>query len=194
MLFRMRDAEGCEPVGNLLWDTRWLNSVNGYGGYGDWIMADADDPAEQRGGMRARMQLHTAMLICLFTDKRLPDYMTPPGNDTDRRGWWGNSIRLEGEPEAELGSLLWTLERGTVAGNGDTAGKAVDYATEALQVLIDQGAVARFEITATSDAVRGRLELNVAAFDRAGNVLARPVFDIVWQQTRSPAPMNYQTR
>lgn len=194
MWFRMRDAEGCEPVGNLIWDSVWLNNAHGFGGYADWIMATAEDPKDQRGGLRARMQLLTSIMLCLFTDKRLPDADTPPGNDTDRRGWWGNSIRLEGEPDAELGSLLWTLERGTLAGDGSTRRKAIDYATDALQVLITQEAVARFEIDAEVRARQGLLGLSVGAYDRKGKIITAPVFDIVWQQLRDPAPMNFQAR
>ena len=190
MLFRVRDTEACEPQSNLLWDSVWVNMADRFGGYADWIMADANDPKDQRGGLRARMQLHTAIMLCLFTDKRLPEGMTPPDDPRDRRGWWGNSIRLPGEPEGvELGSLLWTLERGTLS--EATRALAIDYATEALQVLIDQGAVARFEIDATVDPVRGMLGMTVNAFNNVGERFTKVAFDAIWQQHLTPAQSTF---
>jgi phage gp46-like protein len=189
MLIRVRDTEACEPQSTFLWDSVWLNALHATGGYADWIMAGAEDPAEQRGGLRARMQLMTAILICLFTDRRLPPGETRPGNNQDPRGWWGDSIRLSDEPDAQLGSLLWTLERSVL--NAETVRLAYDYCEEALQVLIDQGAVARFELEVRADQVQGHLLIEVRAFDHANIEQVSTHYDIVWQQLRTPAGMNY---
>jgi phage gp46-like protein len=189
MLIRMRDTEACEPQGTFLWDSVWLNALHATGGYADWIMAGADDPTDQRGGLRARMQLMTSIMICLFTDRRLPAGDTRPGNNEDPRGWWGDSIKLSDEPAGEMGSLLWTLER-SVLGQ-QTINLARDYCEEAVQVLIDQGAVARFEIEVRADQVQGHLLIEVRAFDHANIEQVSTHFDVVWQQLRTPAPMNY---
>lgn len=194
MLVRIRDLEACDAADQTFaWDTVWYNRLDAQGGYGDWILAGADDPPEQHGGMRARMALDTAILLQVFSDKRLPEGMRPPGSVEYPRGWWGDSIRLVGEPEAVMGSLLWTLERGSL--DDDTARTAKDYVDEALQVILDQGAVARFETTARADKVRGRLTISIAAFNRAGQrINSNNVFDVVWAQVAHPAPMNFSAR
>jgi phage gp46-like protein len=190
MLVRIRDTEACGPVPNFLWDTVWINRLDASGGYGDWILAGSDDPPEQRGGLRARMQLMTAILIQVFSDKRLPEGMRNPTNSEDPRGWWGDSIKLDGEPAGETGSLLWTLERERL--DDDTALQAQRFIEDALQTLIDQGAVSRFEVACVADRRHGILSISIGAFDRGGKPITNPfVFDVVWRQLRTPAPMTF---
>lgn len=193
MKIRVRDTEGCEPDESFLWDSIMVNRPDASGGYADWIMAGPDDPPSQRGGLRSRMGLHTAILICLLTDRRLPEGVPSPRDDGDPRGWWGDSIRLEDEPDTEIGSLLWTLERGTL--DEDVARLAKDYAEEALDVLIDQGAVGRFEVETEADKARGFLVIRVGAFDHAGARIYDERFNFLWRAELSrPAPMNFGTR
>ena len=50
----------------------------------------------------------TAVLISLFTDKRV-ELAELPAGETDRRGWVGDLLSdIEGD---EIGSKLWLLER-----------------------------------------------------------------------------------
>lgn len=195
MKIRFRDTESCEPKVNHLWDSVMINRLDASGGYADWLLADRNkgDPAEQGGGLRARMMLHTAILICLFTDKRIPDGMESPAGDDDPRGWWGDSIQLDGEPPGvQVGSLLWTLERGTLS--NETAKLANDYCTEALQVLLDQQAVARFDIETGVDKSIGFLWIIVRAFSHAGQLVYDQRFETLWQETMNPARMHYNYR
>ncbi|UMR99560.1 phage GP46 family protein [Escherichia coli] len=77
--------------------------------------------------------LQTAILISLLTD-RLAD----ASDDTDggdRRGWWGDL-----EQDYRIGSRLWLLRRQKLT--TQVALKAEEYATEALQWLVDDGVVA----------------------------------------------------
>lgn len=193
MKIRVRDAEACSPDESFLWDSVWINRPDASGGYADWIMAGPDDPPSQRGGLRSRMGLHTAILISLFTDRRLPEGITPPNDDRDPRGWWGDSIQIDDEPGVEIGSLLWTLERGTL--DADVVALAMDYTEEALQPILDQGAVARFEIETEADQVRGFLIIRVRAFDSAENAIYDERFNFLWRaELATPAPMNFGTR
>lgn len=189
---RIRAEEACDPQPNLLWDSVWVQRLDGSGGYADWIMAGAGDQPQSRGGLRAEAALHTATMICLFTDRRLPADQTNPADDGDPRGWWGDSIRLDGEPEGELGSLLWTLERGTL--DERTALLAKDYAAEALEVIARQGAVARTDIDSVADPVRGRLMLSVRHYSADGSTVYDQRFAVLWQQERQPKPMNFGDR
>lgn len=192
MKVRIRDAEGCEPEVQLLWDTVWIQRLDGGGGYGDWLLAGPGDTPESRGGLRAAAALHTATMLCLFTDRRIPDDMESPFEDGDPRGWWGDSVRLEGEPEVPMGSLLWTLERAVL--NDETAARARAYAEDALDVLRAQGAVARTEVEAEALPALGQLGLAVRHFDRSGRQAYAQRFDVLWQQSARGAEMNYGDR
>lgn len=186
----IRDTEACEPQPNLLWDSVWWQRLDAQGGYADWILAGPADQVESRGGLRAEASLHTATLILLFTDARLPADSTYKPDDGDRRGWWGESIKLDGEPDAAaLGSLLWTLERSVL--NAETARLAKEYAEDALAVLASQGMVARTEVETAVNTDFGRLELVVRHYAQDGTKAYEQRFDKLWGQELRPAKMNY---
>lgn len=190
MLVRMRDTEGCERQPHLLWDTIWVQRLDATGGYGDWLLSGSGDQVESLGGLRSEQALHTATLLCLFTDARAPDDEALPGNDGFRRGWWGDSIRLEGEPDRPLGSLIWLdVERGIL---NDAVGQRVrDRAEDALSVLLEQGAVARTDVETIVRPEQGLLGLVVRHFSHSGDTVYDQRFEILWQQTLRNAPMNF---
>ncbi len=68
---------------------------------------------------------------------------------------------------------------------------AADYAREALQTLIDQGAVARTEVETAGDAARGLLTLSVRHFSADGAVRYAQRFSVLWAQESAPKPMNF---
>lgn len=182
----VRSTEGCDPQPFLLWDSVWNPDL----GVADWALA-GDDEALNRGGLQARAALHTAIILCLFTDRRLPDDMRHPDGDAangpagggfaDRRGWHGDTYDVRSDlGEGALGSLLWTLERGTLS--DATARQAEAFALEALQPLIDQGAAARAEVEASASPVESRLEMLVRLFSHDGAAAYDQRFALVWSQ------------
>lgn len=188
---RVRDTESCDEQPFLLWDTIWFQRLDASGGFGDWILAEpGTDPAAQAGGLRARAGLHTATMLCLLTDRRLPPELEGTADDGDPRGWWGDSIRLDDEPDEALGSLLWTLERSAL--DDGTLARAIAYAEDALAVLREQGAVARTEVEGEIDRTIGLLGLGVRHWDQAGALIYDQRFDVLWRQAVAPsAPMNF---
>lgn len=100
---------------------------------GDWALAGAD--------LAAHSDLETAVLISLFTDRRAePDDVIPDGSD-DPRGWWGDAGRAR-----PLGSRLWLLER--AKRSEDTRLRAVDYITEALAWMVEDGVAEDVQVAA----------------------------------------------
>lgn len=186
---RTRALEACETQPHLLWDTIWVQRVDASGGYGDWILAGPGDQIESRGGLRSEAAIHTATMLQIFTDRRLPDDLANPFDDGDPRGWWGDSIRLEGEPDVPLGSLLWTLHRSIL--DSRIALLARDYAEEALKVLLDQGAVARTDVATVHDEVAGTLFMTIRHFSQDGAKIYDQRFGVLWDQERRPAQMNF---
>lgn len=116
------------------------------------------------GDLVAGNDVETAVLLSLFTDRRadvtdtLPD--VPTGGVADRRGWWGDTGAT-----SPIGSRLWLLDR--AKGPLQVAQQAEDYAREALQWLLDDGIVARFDISAAWSAP-STLLLTVVAYRSDG--------------------------
>ncbi|MCI0551952.1 MAG: phage GP46 family protein [Anaerolineae bacterium] len=169
----VRIDEGLDDVIPYSWDTEWRNDVGD--GCGDWVIAENDPDAEgaeierNRGGLKAQNALGTSILICLFTDRRKPPYIDASDGSTDPRGWWGDAVDIdETLHEGPLGSNLWLLAR--APNDYQTLIQAEHYAAEALQTLVNQGAVHHFEIEAYPFG-HDQIRLKVKAFDPTGKEL-----------------------
>ena len=100
--------------------------------------------------------LATAVIISLFTDRRVANDDLPPG-ERDRRGFWADA--LNEDPEDETGSWLWLLER--VKETPDVLVKAEEYCHEALAWLVEDGVARAVAVTARWLG-RGLLGLGIA--------------------------------
>jgi phage gp46-like protein len=98
--------------------------------------------------------LATSVLISLFTDRTLPSDETPADGSSDPRGWWAD------DEIYPIGSRLWTLER--AKRTQETLARARSYIEEALQWLIDDGVVSRFDLLVEWDQYQ-RLSAQITA-------------------------------
>lgn len=171
----IREIEGTEPVAVFGWDTLWGADVIDPRllGVGDWAVAD---PATERqsniGGLRSLDPFVTAIMLCLFTDRRKPDELPIPDTDPDdpsRYGWHGDTFDLRrNDGERPMGSLLYTLRRAAIT--RVTGLLAEYYAEDALQTLMDQGVAKSIETWHDLDSLRGKLVLHVRVTSVAGRV------------------------
>lgn len=123
--------------------------------------------------------LETAVIISLFTDRRArDDDELPDPNNPDRRGWWGDLV-AEVEDD-QIGSRLWLLARSKTT--PDILVKAKEYAEEALQWLIDDGAAQKIEVEVERQGPEGndRLALLVKIFQSDANIVALE-FNTKWE-------------
>lgn len=191
---RVRISEGSDEQPLLFWDSIWSPSD----GAADWALADPDEKQNQ-GGLRAKQGLHTAIIIALFTDKRMPDdhplrYLV---GDGDPRGWFGDGVDLRADLfEDELGSLLWIFERATLTEDIRRWVEAI--ALDALAPLVRQGAAVRIEAQAIAQFAVNRCDLAIQIYGRDGKQIYDYRFDEIWQQTvTAPKPLpfpSYPTR
>lgn len=120
------------------------------------------------GSLQSGKDVETAVLISLFTDRiagvndELPDATNNTKND--RRGWWGDT----GQPYP-IGSRLYLLDRKKAPMLIEK--DAVNYATEALQWMLDDLVVARFDIQAKF-VKPNQLRLLVVAYRQDGSVIS----------------------
>lgn len=129
------------------------------------------------GDFRAEQGLATQVLILLMTDRRVEDSELRDGEQN--RGWLGDSFdRLDGEDI--LGSRFWLLRRRSIYDGIEV--DAEDYAREALQPLITQGAVARIDATAIANRAGNRLDLDVALYGQDGATVFNQKFGLLWRQ------------
>ncbi|MDB5596293.1 MAG: hypothetical protein JWM36_3254 [Hyphomicrobiales bacterium] len=157
---------------SLLPDTVWDGFV------GDYARGNPMEPSNL-GGLRAQAPLQTAILLCLMSDARAHPGDVIPDGSGDPRGWLGDLV----DPTiAPIGSRLWLLRRSTLSQR--VAEQAVIYATEALQPLIDQGAIASATITAEPNLSAGRLDMAVAVFKTDGALAASVNFSLLWDKNR----------
>lgn len=94
--------------------------------------------------------LRTAAILSLFCDRRAEADDELPSQDGDRRGWWGDLPVDEGADDGRrdlIGSRLWLLSRAKEL--PETLNRAVQYAREALQWMIDDGVATKIDVTAS---------------------------------------------
>ncbi|OBU85879.1 phage GP46 family protein [Chromobacterium subtsugae] len=130
------------------------------GTHGDWVLAGSE--------LLAGNDLQSAILLSLGTDREAgPDDVIPDGSG-DPRGWCLD------DTARPIGSRLWLLARAKQT--RETANRARDYIAEALQWLIDDGVVAKFDIT-TQWVAPSTLGAQVVSYSTAG---ARSAVQFKW--------------
>lgn len=100
---------------------------------GDWSFTTGD--------LQTGVDIETAVLVSLFTDRIASPDFKPTDGTTDRRGWWGDSYNAR-----PIGSRLWQLERAKKVGQQPILLQARDYCKEALEWLIEDGLAKSVEI------------------------------------------------
>ena len=119
------------------------------------------------------LDLQTAILVSLFTDRLADTDDTIPDGSNDPRGWWGDDSTL-------IGSRLWLLSRSKQT--DDTLQRAYDYIAESLEWLIDDGVVAKFDISCQW--VRtGFLGAWIVAYKQDGTTAATGKYVYTWNGT-----------
>jgi len=114
-----------------------------------------------------------AVILSLFTWRRAEPSDVQPGES--RLGWCGDSLAaVTGD---KFGSRLWLLARENVTQR--TIQRAKEYATEALQWLVDDGACASFTTTAERFGRNG-IAMGVVLYRADASVLADLRFADIW--------------
>ena len=119
--------------------------------------------------------LRTAVTISLFTDARADADEADP--ITDLRGWWGDMLLTNDV----TGSKLWLLDREKQV--PETLTKAQQWASDALQWLIEDGVAESIDVTA-SFPTSGALSLIVSLTRPNGKKLVY-TFDNAWNAEAS---------
>lgn len=177
LAFQIRSNEGCAPQPIYFWDSVWDEQT----GAADWSYAPASE-TYNAGGLQAEAALQSAVILCLFTDRRCPDGhpLAHLIENDDPRGWWGDGVDVRVDlGEAEMGSLLWLLARAQAT--DENARWAEAFALEALAPLIGQQAVVRAAAQAEIHSP-SRLYLAVQLYGRDGAKLYERKFDDVWRE------------
>lgn len=101
-----------------------------------------DLEVDSDGDLKKEASFDTAILMSLLTEKRADssEQIVPEL----RRGWWGNESN--DVIDYEIGSKLWLLHQSKNI--DETANKAVDYAIDCLQWLLDDNYLKDVIVTA----------------------------------------------
>lgn len=133
---------------------------------------DVFDLALGEGALALDDGMRTAIAISLFTDARARDDDPLPSRGADRRGWWGDFDRADGD---ETGSRLWLLARSKIL--PATLIRAREYAHEALAWLIEDRIAQTVEVEVEAQQP-DRLAIGVIITRPGGPDRQR--YDFVW--------------
>lgn len=138
------------------------------------------DGRELSLGMMPTEPLVRAVVVSLFTWRRAnPDDELPA---SDLMGWWGDSYaEIAGD---KIGSRLWLLSRSTLT--QDTLRRAQEYATEALQWLLDDQVATSVTVTSSRLGVHSLSLTVVVTRAESGQVLNLRFAD-VWSYLKNAA-------
>lgn len=184
MALAVRIDEGEQEQPTLFWDSVW----EPWRGQADWAIAGPTEK-QNRGGLQARAALHTAVVLQLFTDKRISKdhplfYLVEDG---DQRGWFGDGVDVRSDLyEEHMGSLLWIFERAHL--NEEIRRWVEIVAQEALMPLINQGAAVRVEAQAEAQFAINRVNLAVQMYGRDGSKIYDYKFEDIWAQVATAPP------
>ncbi|NTF87487.1 hypothetical protein G6L46_10160 [Agrobacterium rhizogenes] len=149
----------------------------GWDGFvGDLIINPLTHP-DAPGDLRSEQGLATQVLICLMTDRRVDASELRDGDDN--KGWIGDSFDLAAA-EQPIGSRLWLLRRSALYDGIEVVVEA--YVREALQPLIDVGAVVRVDVAVTVDRPGNRCTYEPSLYGRDGTKIYNNKFELLWRQ------------
>ncbi|MPW44736.1 phage GP46 family protein [Acinetobacter guerrae] len=136
-----------------IWDTQ--------AAVGDYAVLD--------GSLLSGSDVQTAVFISLFTDRvaDINDDLPDATNTTrlDRRGWWADTGQLY-----PIGSRLYLLDRRKAPLSVER--DAINYANEALQWMLDDQIVARFDVQAKF-VKPNQIRMTVIAYRQDGSVVSK---------------------
>ena len=164
----------CSPSPRVQWNTFWESDftlTDGLQTQGDWTI-DGDSAFENN-------EIYSAVLMCIFTDRRAPQDLELPGDDDDRRGYHGDfyDVRTE-RGEAELGSLLWLYERAALT--DDNIKGMEDAIRDCLLPLESQGLVADYDVTVEADKNTGKVCVGVTLYAQSRQKIFDARFTRLW--------------
>lgn len=100
-----------------------------------------DISVDETGDLTRVVGFDTNLQMSLFAERRAAPSEMP--ESSLRRGWWGN---VTGDDLSfQIGSKLWTLEQ--VRNTPLVLNKAIDYARQAVQWLVDDGLLKDVKVT-----------------------------------------------
>ena len=131
----------------------------------------ACDLRRDGGNLLTHDGMEAAVLISLFSDRLAESDDEPSDGTTDRRGWWAD--QLHDDPADLVGSRLWLLARSKASQANLVL--AQEYATEALQWMIDDGLAETIDVTTERQGERLAVRVRITRPDKLA-----PKFEGVW--------------
>ena len=148
---------------------------------GDLALAPPDNAANP-AGLLADAPLYTAIVLCLFTDARIPPDPLDPAQ-VDLRGWPGDGFDVQAEAgEAALGSTFWEAYRYPV--NAENARRIEMAGRAALQPLVAQNILGSVAVAATPRRAENRFDITYTLKSVSGTILYSGPFAGLWQGLR----------
>ncbi|TBW33349.1 hypothetical protein EYW49_20535 [Siculibacillus lacustris] len=175
-----RSTEACSTASWPGWDT----VLDPATGAADWTLAGA--ASGNAGGLRATAPLATAVILCLFTDRRCPAShpLAKLVEAGDPRGWWGDAVDVRADlGEDEMGSLLWLLERASMLPEIERWAEAM--IRDAMAPLLQAKVAIRLEVDVERRSDDHGLNWALRLYDRDGSLIHDGKYDFAWSSVSS---------
>lgn len=122
--------------------------------------------------------LETSVITLLFTDRTAPpEFKQPYPGFFDRRGWWGDTYSTY-----QAGSHLWLLKY--MYGANNLLQQARNFATVALQPLLDYGIVSAISVKTSWAGSTQWMNLDISLTEPVSNSINRFQYTWAWQQVQ----------
>ena len=148
-------------------DIRIVQGAADFGITLDWMMTP-------QGGLDTSQQLASAIITALGTDRLADPSDILPGDDNNRRGWWGDLETSEIWNGWPIGSRLWLLERSKITGqesrDGSTVGRVETYIREAIQPFLDHRIIGNSTVLVERNGT-GRIDALIRLYRGTGDVI-----------------------
>jgi len=139
---------------------------------GLFILEDGPDIVFEKGDIKLDEGLETAVLISLFSDRRVSSAEIPFGQ-TSPRGWWGDLFAEEAGDR--IGSKLWLFAREKTS--VQTANRIQQEMRNALQWLIDDSIASQVNVFFTI-VTRFQIDFTIEIIKNNSDTQR---FDVVWE-------------
>lgn len=147
---------------------------------------------ENTGDIDTDEGLDTAILISLFTDRRInEDDPILDSNNDNKRGWWGDIV--SNVEDDQIGSRLWLLDRSKAV--DEVLVQCKEYALESLPWLIDDGIAKNINVIVErcKESTDNRLYFLVEITKNDGELISKK-YEYLWYNQSISTPSYLPSR
>lgn len=133
------------------------------------------DTDAKNGDLVSGEDLHSAVVISLFSWRRAKDDDVLPDDEGGRKGWWAD--QFSDDEGDQIGSRIWLLSRAKIT--SETLAQLKEYAEEAVQWFVTDKIASSIEVRVERHEL-SRVDLIIVIY-RSNGQISTLRFDDIWK-------------